>query len=106
MSVSAQYAGRALGVRDADKDNMPLDDPANPGKEYFLGDVTMDGRTDASDARLALRAAARLETLSPLQQKLADTDGDGLVKAGDARTILRIAAKLDEQPDKKFSSAS
>lgn len=106
VSVSAQYAGRARGVRDADKDNMPLDDPADPGKEYFLGDVTMDGRTDASDARLALRAAAKLETLSPLQQKLADTDGDGVVNAGDARTILRIAAKLDEQPDKKFSSAS
>lgn len=59
------------------------------------GDVNGNGKTDASDARLALRAAASLITLDDAQKKRADMDGDGKVTAKDARTILRIAAKLE-----------
>ena len=75
--------------------------------DYFtLGDVDMDGRIKAVDARLALRAAARLETLPENSQRLADMDGDGKVKAGDARVILRIAARLDPAPEKKIAIAA
>ena len=105
VTVSAEYAGHARGVRDAQKDQQTLIDPNAPAVEYVLGDVTMDGKINSSDARLALRAAAKVETLAELQQKLADVDADGKVKAGDARTILRIAAKLEPKPEKKFSSA-
>ena len=65
---------------------------------YVLCDVNMDGKITAQDARLALRAVARLEALSELQLLLADADGNGKLKAGDARLILRIAAKLDPTP--------
>ena len=105
VTVSAEYAGRARGVRDAQKDQQTLIDPNAPAEEYVLGDVTMDGKINSSDARLALRAAAKVETLTELQQKLADVDADGKVKAGDARTILRIAAKLEPKPEKTISSA-
>ncbi len=66
---------------------------------YDVGDVTMDGKVNATDARAALRASARLDQLTPLQTALADADGDGRVKAGDARMILRVAARLDPKPD-------
>lgn len=58
------------------------------------GDIDGDGDIDASDARLALRAAANLETLSDDQKKAADINNDGSVTAADAREILRKSAGL------------
>ena len=78
----------------------------NPTQYFTLGDVDMDGKIKAVDARLALRAAARLEALPENSQKLADMDADGKVKAGDARVILRIAARLDPAPEKKIAIAA
>lgn len=66
---------------------------------YRLGDVNMDGKIKSNDARLTLRAAARLESLSDLQLLLADVNGDRKVQAADARAILRFAAKLDPAPE-------
>lgn len=57
-------------------------------------DVNGNGQVDAGDARLALRAAANLGTLSVNAKKAADADSDGKITAADARIILRIAAKL------------
>ena len=74
-----------------------------PGEGFTLGDVNMDGKIKSSDARLALRAAAKVEPLSELQMKLADVNEDGKVKAGDARLILRIGAKLDPAPEKMIA---
>ncbi len=71
---------------------------SDAGTEYSLGDVNGDGDVDATDARLALRAAAKLDTLSGTQLLAADVNGDGIVDATDARTILRVAAKLEELP--------
>lgn len=59
------------------------------------GDIDGDGKVTATDARLALRASARLATLEPICETAADVSGDEKVKAGDARQILRIAARLD-----------
>lgn len=61
------------------------------------GDVDGDGAVTSADARKALRAAARLEELSPEERKAADMDNDGKVGASDAREILRRAAKLPEE---------
>ena len=51
-----------------------------------------DGDVDASDARKALRNAAKLENLTDAQKKAADMDGDGKVTAADARAILKKSA--------------
>lgn len=57
-------------------------------------DVNGNGMVDAGDARLALRAASNMETLSTNAKKAADADSDGRITAADARIILRIASKL------------
>ena len=59
------------------------------------GDVNGDGKVSSSDARMALRTAARLETLDDRAFAAADTDGNGKVTSSDARKILRVAAKLE-----------
>ena len=61
------------------------------------GDVDLSGDVTAADARIALRAAVGLETLSAEQALNADADRDGSVTAADARLILRVAVGL-EQP--------
>ncbi|MCD7775731.1 MAG: carboxypeptidase regulatory-like domain-containing protein [Clostridiales bacterium] len=63
---------------------------------YTLCDVNDDGDITASDARLALRAAAKLETLTSVQILAADVIPDGKVNPADARLILRITARLIE----------
>lgn len=59
------------------------------------GDVDLNGTIDAEDARLALRAAAKLENLDQYSKLAADLNGDGNVTADEARKILRVAAELD-----------
>ena len=70
---------------------------------YVLGDVDMDGKIRSKDARLALRAAAKLDVLDGAALLLADVNEDGNVRANDARAILRIAAQLDPKPEKTIS---
>ena len=60
-----------------------------------LFDVNGDGNISAADARLALRASARLEVLEGSRFTAADVDKNGKVTAADARLILRKSAKLD-----------
>ena len=66
---------------------------------YSTGDVDGDGQILATDARLALRASAKLEELTEQQKTAADVDGNGNVLADDARKILRVSAKLDQFGD-------
>ena len=62
---------------------------------YKLGDVDSSDKVDATDARLALRAAVGLDKLGDAQTKAADVDKSGVVDATDARIILRVAVGLD-----------
>lgn len=62
----------------------------------LIGDVNGSGKVEASDARKALRASAKLDSLTADEEKRADADGDGKITAKDARLILRAAAKLEE----------
>ena len=64
-------------------------------KSFQIGDVNMDGKIRANDARLALRHSAEIIVLSDEQLKYADFNGDGVVKSSDARHILRVAAELE-----------
>ena len=69
--------------------------------DYMPGDVDGNGQVLANDARLALRASAKLETLDERQKNAADVDGSGDVLADDARQILRFSAKLQNEFVKK-----
>ena len=62
---------------------------------YDLADVNGDGSVTSADARLALRAAAKIEKLNAIQSYAADVDGREGITAADARLILRKAAKID-----------
>ncbi len=61
-----------------------------------LGDVDLNGKVTAADARLALRFSAKLEKLSDAQQKNAEVNKDGKVTSADARLILRVSAGLEK----------
>ena len=77
---------------------LPVKYQAIAAKESIvLGDVDMDGKITASDARLALRRAVDLEQfLIGSDQYLAcDVNRDGKVAADDARSILRAAVGLE-----------
>lgn len=58
------------------------------------GDVNLDGVTDMSDAKLALRAALGLEQLSDEAVKNGDINGTGKIEVEDAKAILRTALSL------------
>lgn len=74
-----------------------LKDETSPKLDGCMGDVNLDGKITASDARLALRSSASLEKLSNEQLAVADMDGNNKISAADARKILRIAAGLEKQ---------
>lgn len=81
--------------------------PVDP--QYLLGDVNLDGKVTAADARLALRIAARLEdypAASSVVFKNADVNGDGVINATDARIILRVTAGLATFADYQNTSDS
>ncbi len=63
--------------------------------DYLPGDVDNNGKLTSADARLCLRALAKLETLTEEQLKAADLDENGEIDSSNARSILRAAAKLE-----------
>ena len=69
------------------------------------GDADRDRAVTAADARLALRAAVRLEVFPDTLLYAMDTDGDGKVTANDARTLLRIAVGLESQQTLRMNFA-
>lgn len=76
-------------VTTADSGNMYADETAK------RGDANCDGKVNASDARYALRCAARLDTFEQALMYAIDVNEDGKVSAYDARIILRISARLE-----------
>lgn len=61
-----------------------------------LYDVNGDGKVTAADARMALRASAKLQGLAGRYFYAADVNKDGKITSADARLILRKAAGLDK----------
>jgi hypothetical protein len=59
------------------------------------GDLNGDGKVEATDARLALRAATSLENLTSAQNAAGAVSGGAKPTATDARTILRVATNLE-----------
>ena len=70
--------------------------PVNITPFHQCGDVDGDSYVTAADARMALRAAVGLTTLSGEWFTSADTDKDGDITSADARRILRAAVGLEE----------
>ena len=66
---------------------------------FVLGDADGSGKITAMDARVVLRAAAKIEPLAEEYLAAADVNFDGKVTAMDARIILRAAAKVEELPE-------
>ena len=65
---------------------------------YRLGDVNLDKKITAADARLALRISAKLEPkATDVQHFVADVVANGKIQANDARLILRVSAKLENE---------
>ena len=64
-------------------------------KICVLGDINCNGYVTAADARLALRHAAKIETVDGIKADAADVDRNGVINAADARMILRVGSKLD-----------
>ena len=58
------------------------------------GDMDSDGKVSASDARLVLRAAARIENPEGAFFTAADVNLDGKITAADARKTLLVAANM------------
>lgn len=69
--------------------------PSEPTVSTIPGDADLDGKVTAADARLILRTAAQLDSLTGQAAKNADVNGDGKITAEDARLALRKAAGLD-----------
>lgn len=63
------------------------------GGKYLLGDVNMDDKITASDARTTLRTTAKLEKNTWREKVIMDVNYDGKITAVDARSILRVSAK-------------
>lgn len=61
-----------------------------------MGDVNGDGKVTATDARIALRMAANLDSKDNVDIMSVDATGDGKITASDARIILRNAAHISE----------
>ncbi len=59
------------------------------------GDVTNNGKLEASDARCALRYSVELDIPTETQFEAADINNDGKITASDARTILRVSVELE-----------
>ncbi len=68
---------------------------------YIFGDVDLDGKITAGDARQTLRISAKLEFPLEISLILSDADCDGYITAQDARTILRVSARLEYMPKYK-----
>ncbi|MBQ6163353.1 MAG: hypothetical protein IJK23_02645 [Clostridia bacterium] len=62
------------------------------------GDLNQDGVVHSDDARIALRAAARIIPLTDIILANGDIDGNGKITSADARRILRAAAKIEALP--------
>ena len=62
------------------------------------GDLNRDGVVHSDDARIALRAAARIIPLTDIILANGDIDGNGKITSADARRILRAAAKIEALP--------
>ena len=66
--------------------------------DFLPGDVNIDGKINSTDARLLLRAAAKIIPETKLLRALGDLNADGRINSADARADLQISARLLPAP--------
>lgn len=72
---------------------------AESDNQIRLMDVNFDGKIDYDDARLMLRAAARLESLNEEQFCAADVNDDGKITCEEARATLSVAMNICDEKE-------
>ena len=86
-------------IKSADTDNVKTSDSADVNGEAYmiilLGDIDGNGKINATDARLILRIAAKLDASTDTKLLAGDLNGDGKISASEARSALRFAARLE-----------
>ena len=87
--------GTEQGEQPGDPQNGTPPDPSVTEAQFLPGDADLDGKVTSKDARLVLRASARLETLEGEAMMNCDLDGNGKLTSAEARMILRASAKLE-----------
>ena len=92
-NMAGTYIKKVADVVVVNEDDYNNEAEKNP-VSAVKGDVDLNGKVTAADARLALRKSAKLENLSSDQFRNADVNGDSMVSSTDARLILRYAAGL------------
>ncbi len=97
--INGKLVSRDASYRVCVKEDVELTAKFTKASKLLLGNITENGlgkSVSVADARMVLRAAVRLEELSGLCFKLADTDSDNSITVSDARTVLRMAVQLDK----------
>lgn len=89
ISVSASSTAAAYEIIS----EVESEAPDTPSSSF--GDLNRDGRLTASDARILLRCASKLEPTNDKILKNGDYDKDGKITASDARISLRVACGID-----------
>lgn len=81
---------------------------AVPVSAFMPGDIDDNGKVEAADARICLRAAVGLDIIYAGTEMFtaADVNGNGNIEAADARLILRTAVGLQELSPGHFSFVS
>ncbi len=72
----------------------PLGNANKQKSDYMYGDVTLDGKITAADARKVLRISVELDKADSITRVIADVNGNKKVDSGDAREILRYSVGL------------
>ncbi len=77
-------------------------------KHPVLGDPSADGKITSADARIALRVAVGLDTITDTIRAGADINADDKLDASDARLVLRLSVGLENSDSllKKYYKTS
>lgn len=63
-------------------------------KFYYAGDINSDGKTNSSDALMALKTSTGATKLNATQKAMGDLNCDNTINASDALKILQLATGL------------
>lgn len=64
------------------------------GQKYNLGDINKDGKVNLNDAKILLKGAVGIITLTDEQKKVSDINNDTKINLNDAKLLLRIAVGI------------
>lgn len=85
-------------VKNSDEDKVATSNTVTANGETYtiilLGDLDLNGKITAADARLILRISAKLDAPTETARLAGDLDSNGKITAKEARSVLRFSARL------------